>query len=61
MESQESQRQPYVRPFVLRLEYVTDVRVSQVCACKTDGSSSGAGDIGQCLDLLGGACSQCDS
>lgn len=57
-----SKRQPYIRPFVLRLEYVTDVKVSQTCACKTEGASSGAGPGTECT-LVDNVtpCSSCDS
>jgi hypothetical protein len=35
------QREPYIRPVVMRLEYTTDVRVSQVSGCKLDTSDTG--------------------
>jgi hypothetical protein len=56
-----SQRHPYVKPFVLRLEYVTDVKVSQACSCKTEGSESGAGPLSECTTELGAPCSACVS
>jgi hypothetical protein len=36
-----SQRQPYIRPVVMRLEYTTDVRVSTVQGCKLETSDTG--------------------
>ena len=34
-------RKAYIRPFVTRLEYTTDVRVSQVGGCKLESSDTG--------------------
>jgi hypothetical protein len=36
------ERQPYVRPFVMRLDYSTDNRVSMAQVCKQEGSATGA-------------------
>jgi hypothetical protein len=35
-------RQPYVRPFVMRLDYSTDNQVSMAGVCKQEGAVSGA-------------------
>jgi hypothetical protein len=35
------ERQPYVRPFVMRLDYSTDNRVSMAQVCKQEGDVSG--------------------
>jgi hypothetical protein len=43
-----TQRQPYIRPVVMRLEYTTDVRVSQVSGCKLETSDTGPSVTG-CL------------
>jgi hypothetical protein len=40
------QRQPYIRPFVMKLEYEADAKVSQVCSCKFELSASGAEAFG---------------
>lgn len=42
-------RKEYIRPFVTRLEYTTDVRVSQVGGCKLESSDTGPVVQG-CLD-----------
>jgi len=41
-------KQPYIRPVVMRLEYTTDVRVSQVSGCKQETSDTGPSVTG-CL------------
>lgn len=35
------ERQPYVRPFVMRLDYSTDNRVSMAQVCKQEGAVTG--------------------
>ena len=35
------ERQPYVRPFVMRLDYSTDNKVSMAAVCKQEGDVSG--------------------
>lgn len=42
------QREPYIRPVVMRLEYTTDVRVSQITGCKLETSDTGPAVTG-CL------------
>lgn len=42
------QREPYTRPVVIRLEYTTDVRVSQSVGCKLESSDTGPSVTG-CL------------
>jgi len=39
---------PYIRPIVMRLEYTTDVRVSQISGCKLETSHTGPSVTG-CL------------
>jgi hypothetical protein len=41
-------KQPYIRPVVMRLEYTTDARVSQVVGCKQETSDTGPSVTG-CL------------
>lgn len=38
----DQQREPYVRPFVMRLEFSTDTRVSMAQVCKTEGDTNAA-------------------
>jgi len=45
----EQQREPYVRPLVMRLEYSTDTGVSMAQACKAEGDENAAGGS-NCLD-----------
>lgn len=41
-----SEREQYVRPVVVRLEYTTDVRVSQATGCKLETSDTGPSTSG---------------
>lgn len=45
-------RQPYVRPFVMRLDYSTDNRVSMAQVCKQEGDVQGP-TPNNCVTLVG--------
>ena len=45
-------RQPYVRPFVMRLDYSTDHKVSMAQVCKQEADVSGPSP-NNCLDTSG--------
>ena len=56
------QRQAYVRPFVMKLDCATDVKVSQICSCKFEQSMSGSEAIGCKLSSNPNVpCSECVS
>lgn len=56
------QRLPYVRPYVMKLEYQADVKVSQFCSCKFEQSASGAQAFGcKLTNLPNVPCSECVS
>ena len=46
------ERQPYVRPFVMRLDYSTDNRVSMAQVCKQEAAVSGPIASGCQLEAL---------
>ncbi|HZO19001.1 MAG TPA: hypothetical protein VFB46_08450 [Gemmatimonadaceae bacterium] len=41
-----NEREPYIRPIIMRLEYTTDVRVSQATGCKAESSEVGPSTTG---------------
>jgi hypothetical protein len=47
------EREPYVRPFVMRLDYSTDNRVSMAQVCKQEADVNGP-TPNNCLDVSGG-------